>query len=123
MTNRIFFASFFLVLLFSCKQEISTSTVGLAAKLTYPAYGSVDKYDDRLGDVLEPDERMEQLASGFDWSEGPVWVDEEGGYLLFSDIPRNQLHKWAEGDTVAEVYLNPSGYTGRGTVCRQRARL
>ena len=41
--------------------------------------------------------RVERLAEGFDWSEGPVW-DQEGGYLLFSDIPNNVVFKWKEGE-------------------------
>ncbi|MEM9326944.1 MAG: SMP-30/gluconolactonase/LRE family protein [Bacteroidota bacterium] len=49
------------------------------------------------------------LSGGFTWSEGPVWVDEDGGYLLFSDIPPNKIYKW-DGDT--STYLQPSGYTG-----------
>ena len=31
---------------------------------------------------------------GFDWSEGPVWVPRDGGYLLFSDVPKNTVFKW-----------------------------
>jgi gluconolactonase len=50
------------------------------------------------------------LASGFTWSEGPVWV-KNGNYLLFSDIPRNSVMKWKEGEGVS-VFLHPSGYTG-----------
>ena len=46
---------------------------------------------DRL--VLPADARIEVIATGFEWSEGPVWV-KDGGYLLFSDIPRNSVMKW-----------------------------
>ena len=53
---------------------------------------------------------MEQLADGFDWSEGPVWV-KDGGYLLFSDIPRNSVMKWKEGEGIS-LFMKPSGYTG-----------
>tara|TARA_B100001057_G_scaffold476888_1_gene545462 strand:+ start:6435 stop:7247 length:813 start_codon:yes stop_codon:yes gene_type:complete len=35
-------------------------------------------------------------------------------FLLFSDVHRNQIVKWTEG-VGAEVYLEPSGYTGHGT--------
>lgn len=54
----------------------------------------------------------EELASGFGWSEGPVWIDE--GYLLFSDVPGNVVHKWSPG-AGAEVFLEPSGYDGPPT--------
>ena len=54
--------------------------------------------------------RVERIAEGFDWSEGPVW-DRRGGFLLFSDVPRNTVFKWQQGKGV-NVFLKPSGYTG-----------
>jgi gluconolactonase len=53
---------------------------------------------------------IEVLAGGYDWTEGPVWV-KDGGYLLFSDIPPNQIHRWRDSEG-AKLYLTPSGYTG-----------
>jgi gluconolactonase len=50
------------------------------------------------------------LASGFEWAEGPVWF-AEGGYLLFSDIPRNSIHRWSEAEGLT-LWMRPSGYTG-----------
>ena len=55
---------------------------------------------------------MEILAEGFDWSEGPVWVGEDqDGYILFSDVPRNTIYRWREGQP-ATIFLKPAGYTG-----------
>jgi gluconolactonase len=69
----------------------------------------LDAAFDRL---QSPDAKIEVLASGFTWSEGPVWVPQDrGGYLLFSDIPRNTVFRWKEGEGVS-VFLCPSGYTG-----------
>src|SRR5690606_21516628 len=42
------------------------------------------------------------------WSEGPVWR-KSGGYLLFSDIPRNTIYRWKEGEGLS-VFLRPAGY-------------
>jgi gluconolactonase len=53
---------------------------------------------------------IEVLGEGFDWTEGPIWV-KDGGYLLFSDIPRNSIYKWKEGEGVS-LWMSPSGYTG-----------
>jgi gluconolactonase len=53
--------------------------------------------------------RLEVLASGFDWSEGPVWR-ASGRYLLFSDIPRNTIYRWKDGEGLS-VFLRPAGYT------------
>src|SRR4030095_16808348 len=63
-----------------------------------------------LDQLIAPDAVIEVLAGGYDWTEGPVWV-KNGGYLLFSDIPPNQIHRWKEGEG-AKLYLTPSGYTG-----------
>ena len=60
--------------------------------------------------LIAPDAAIEVLAEGFDWSEGPVWV-KDGGFLLFSDVPRNVVMKWKAGEG-AKVWLTPSGYTG-----------
>ena len=54
---------------------------------------------------------MDNVASGFGFVEGPVWV-RSGQYLLFSDIPRNEVMRWSAKEGV-RVFLQPSGYTGR----------
>ena len=54
--------------------------------------------------------RPEIIAEGFEWSEGPLWV-EKHNMLLFSDVPMNTIYKWTEAKG-KEVYLKPSGYTG-----------
>ena len=53
---------------------------------------------------------VEIVADGFQWAEGPVWV-ADGGYLLFSDVPRNRIYRWSPGDKAAELFLEPSGGT------------
>jgi len=49
------------------------------------------------------------IAEGLRWAEGPVWIPD-GGYLLFSDVPNNRIHRWSDG-TDASVFLEPSGGT------------
>lgn len=70
--------------------------------------GAIERIDPGLDAILDADAQLEVLADGFEWTEGPVWV-KDGGYLLFSDIPRNTIHKWSE-DGGLEVYLRPAGY-------------
>ncbi|HEX9107341.1 MAG TPA: SMP-30/gluconolactonase/LRE family protein [Longimicrobiales bacterium] len=53
--------------------------------------------------------KLEKVASGFDWSEGPIWR-KSGGYLLFSDIPKNTIYRWDPRGGLT-VFLRPSGYT------------
>jgi gluconolactonase len=76
----------------------------------FPTLGTIVRGDPGLDALIPQGARLEVLASGFEWSEGPVWV-RDGGYLLFSDIPRNSVMKWKEGEGVS-LFLKPSGYTG-----------
>ena len=73
--------------------------------------GVIVRLDPALDELLSVDEPIEILGEGFDWSEGPVWMPD-GEYLLFSDIPRNHIVKWKEGEGTS-VYMEPSGYTGK----------
>jgi len=76
----------------------------------FPILGKVVRLDPALDQLLAPDAKLEVISCCFDWSEGPVW-DRQGGFLLFSDIPRNSVMKWKEGEGIS-VFLKPSGYTG-----------
>ncbi len=76
----------------------------------FPKPPGIERLDPALDRLVAPDAPIEVLAGGYDWTEGPVWV-REGGYLLFSDIPPNRIHRWKEGEG-ATLYLTPSGYTG-----------
>lgn len=72
--------------------------------------GSIEKIDASLSSILADDAKIEIIADGFEWSEGPVWV-EDHKMLLFSDVLTNTIYKWTE-EKGKEVYLTPSGYTG-----------
>ena len=61
-----------------------------------PTLGTIDRLDPRLDQIVPRDARVERIAEGFDWSEGPVW-DRHGEFLLFSDVPRNTVFKWQQG--------------------------
>ena len=74
--------------------------------------GRVERLDPGLDKFVSTDAKIEVLASGFTWTEGPVWVpDDQGGHLLFSDIPRNSIFSWSQSKGI-ELFMNPSGYTG-----------
>ncbi|MEO7300403.1 MAG: SMP-30/gluconolactonase/LRE family protein [Verrucomicrobiota bacterium] len=51
--------------------------------------------------------KVEKLASGFGFTEGPTWVAWDGGVLVFSDIPANELKKWTRKDGVS-TFRQPS---------------
>jgi gluconolactonase len=59
---------------------------------------------------VEPDATFEILATGFWWSEGPLWVEELQA-VLFSDVPANKIYKWSEKDSLV-IYLESAGHTG-----------
>jgi gluconolactonase len=78
------------------------------------ALGTIERLDPAFDELIAKGAVLEKLAGGFEWVEGPVWVPRDGGYLLFSDIPRNSIFKWQQGKGVS-LFLKPSGYTGKAT--------
>jgi gluconolactonase len=76
----------------------------------YPTLGSFERFDPRFDQLVPADAKIEKLAEGFIWSEGPVWI-RDAGYVLFSDIPRNSVMRWQEGAGLS-LFMKPSGYTG-----------
>jgi gluconolactonase len=80
-------------------------------KSPYPALGTIERLDPRFDALIPKDARLERLATGFNWAEGPVWV-RAAGHLLFSDVPENIVYRWRDGEGVA-AHLTPSGYTGK----------
>jgi gluconolactonase len=74
--------------------------------------GQIIQFDKDLEGLLDKNTKIEILAEGFTWSEGPAWI-KDSNYLIFSDVPENTIFKWKEGEGLS-VFLKPSGYTGRG---------
>lgn len=72
--------------------------------------GSIERLDPALDNYIDVNSVPEIIAEGFDWSEGPVWIEQEK-MLLFSDVPKNIIYKWTE-EKGLEKFLEPSGYTG-----------
>jgi len=77
----------------------------------------VIKLDPAVDAIVPIDAKVEKLADGFSFTEGPVWVrktdssPDPGGYLLFSEPNRNLIWRWTpDGDLY--VYRTKSGYTG-----------
>jgi gluconolactonase len=62
--------------------------------------------------------RVERLATGTRWGEGPVWFGD-GRYLLWSDIPNNRILKWEEETGQVSTYRKPSNYANGNTRDRQ----
>jgi gluconolactonase len=86
----------------------AAGATGAAGAEPAPA-GSVQHLDQRASRLVASNAAVEILATGFGWSEGPVWI-KEGGYLLFSDVPANRIHRWTE-KAGNSLFLHPSGGT------------
>lgn len=85
----------------------------IAQTTPYPTIGQVVRADPRLDKLIPKEAKIEVIASGFVWTEGPVWVKSDK-YLLFCDIPQNTVFKWTDKEGLT-TFLKPSGYTGPGT--------
>lgn len=86
---------------------LSLFTLGTVAQQTI---GGVERLDKEIDLLIGEDAVVEILATGFSWSEGPVWVEQLNA-VLFTDVPENKLYQWDESKGLS-IFLDPSGYTG-----------
>jgi gluconolactonase len=83
--------------------------------------GSPVRYPDPAVRVLDPrfeahridSAAVERLATGFRWTEGPVWFGDHR-CLLFSDIPNNRIMRWDEQTAALSVFRAPSDFANGG---------
>lgn len=64
-----------------------------------------------------PNVSLKQLATGFDWAEGPVWFGD-AGCLLFSDVPNDRVMRFTPGVGLS-TYRQPSNYANGHTRDRE----
>ncbi len=76
----------------------------------YPVVGHITTYDPSFAAVVDSGARVEKIADGMTWAEGPTWI-ADGNYLLFSDVPKNRMYRWSQREGLS-VFLEPSGYAG-----------
>ncbi|HJZ59741.1 MAG TPA: SMP-30/gluconolactonase/LRE family protein [Gemmataceae bacterium] len=84
------------------------------------------RYPDPLIKIIDPSfakyrvtlAKVERIATGMRWCEGPVWFGD-GRYLLWSDIPNNRLMKWDEETGAVSVFRKPSNNANGNTRDRQ----
>lgn len=81
----------------------------MSACQTKSPLGSIERLSPALDSIVAPGATVEVLADGFDWSEGPLWLETENA-VIFSDVPRNTIYQWTERGGI-QVYLRPSGLT------------
>lgn len=73
--------------------------------------------DKSFGSFVLGNAPVKQIATGFDWVEGPVWFGD-ANCLLFSDIPNNRIMRWIPG-LGTSIYREPSNYSNGHTRDRQ----
>jgi gluconolactonase len=84
------------------------------------------RYPDPLIRVLDPsfakyqqrNAKVEQIATGMRWCEGPVWFGD-GRFLLWSDIPNNCIVRWEEQTGVVSLFRQSSNFSNGNTRDRQ----
>ena len=84
------------------------------------------RYPDPLVKILDPAfakyrlalAKVERIATGMRWCEGPIWFGD-GRYLLWSDIPNNRIMRWDEETGAVSVFRKPSNHANGNTRDRQ----
>jgi gluconolactonase len=79
------------------------------ASVSVPAQIHLDRRHPRLDSIMSREPRLERIAGGFEFTEGPVWAAE--GALLFSSPNTNAIYRWSPEGKVT-VFRSKSGYTG-----------
>ena len=67
--------------------------------------------------LVAADAKLEKLVSGLRFTEGPVWLKQDGGFLVFSDIPANELKKWTASGGLS-TFRHPSQNANGNTLDR-----
>ena len=73
--------------------------------------GTIVRLSPALDDVVAAGASIEKVATGFEFTEGPLWV-RDGNYLLFSDPNANTIYRWSPDDGQVSIYRTKSGYAG-----------
>jgi len=73
--------------------------------------GSIERLSPEINNLIEKSAKIEILADGFEWSEGPVWSSQLNS-VLFSDVPENVIYSWNE-DKGLGTFTRPIGYSGK----------
>ena len=89
---------------------------------------TIEVHDPLFARFVLDNAELEELASGFRWVEGPLWLGD-WNCLLFQDLPRNRTMRWSEREGLS-VFREPSDFAngqtrdreGRLIACSHRGR-
>ncbi|HET9744552.1 MAG TPA: SMP-30/gluconolactonase/LRE family protein, partial [Chitinophagaceae bacterium] len=85
-------------------------TDGLPINPAWNNVGKIYTIDENLNSIIAPGTKVEKIADGFSFTEGPVWHPD--GYLLFSDPNTNTIYRYDPKNHNVTVFMSHSGYTG-----------
>jgi gluconolactonase len=94
-----------------CSLALCTTSAGVGSDPANSVVATpikLDRLDASIDQIVPADAKLERVATGFTWTEGPVWVKDK---LYFAEIPSNSIRTWTPGKGV-EIFLQPSGYKG-----------
>ncbi|GEO12358.1 SMP-30/gluconolactonase/LRE family protein [Microvirga aerophila] len=74
--------------------------------------------DERFRRLAVGNARLEKLAEGCRWAEGPAYFPA-GRYLVWSDVPNDRMMRYDETSGAVSVFRAPSGYSNGNTVDTQ----
>lgn len=83
---------------------------GMPVNAAWKDIARIYTIDESLNAIIAPGTKVEKLADGFSFTEGPVWHPD--GYLLFSDPNTNTIYRYNPKNHNTTVYMSHSGYTG-----------
>ncbi|NWF71040.1 MAG: SMP-30/gluconolactonase/LRE family protein [Chloroflexi bacterium] len=81
---------------------------------------TLDIRDARLTAIIDPETQLEQLLTGFKFTEGPIWHPYEG-HLRFSDIIGNSIFQWSAADGLKDI--RPNSHLANGNTYDRQGRM
>src|SRR5690349_16963567 len=112
------------------RRRLMTAGIAAAAMTAMPRafaeWQPSQRYPDPSIKIIDPSfaryriaqTKVERIAAGMRWCEGPVWFGD-GRYLLWSDIPNNRIMRWDEETARVSVFRKPSNNANGNTRDRQ----
>ena len=94
-------------------EEAAEAPVAPLTPINTEAFTVVDETAFRQ--LLPADAETTKLAGDMQFVEGPVWIDDNGGYLVFSDVRANELKRW-DSTNGLQTSRAPSGMTNGNTL-------
>lgn len=116
MKNSIYLFVFIAPFLITCKSKLDIND------FIHPNPGpndpiTIEIFQPEVESLITEKSEIKTIATGFNWSEGPLWIKEQKA-LLFSDVPENKIYRWSEKGQLT-TWLEPSGYTGPQEIKRE----